>query len=207
MSHATDSSPKPVDHYHHGNLRHAILKTALEMIESSGMAALTLRAVSAKLGVSHAAPVYHFPTRAHLLAGLAEEGFRVFADALSAAAEGEASGRLLRVGKAYLDFASRHPQHYQVMFGSELSTLGVRPPGLVAESTRALEVLIASSGDRASPGPLGKKALLAWGLVHGLVLLRQGPFLCITPEDAIRVEATMVEALELFVPLLQSTVL
>ncbi len=45
--------------YHHGNLRSALLLTALEILEKQGLASLSLRKVAAAIGVSHAAPAHH----------------------------------------------------------------------------------------------------------------------------------------------------
>ena len=162
---AVDARKKPEGRYHHGDLRNALLASALEIVEQSGFDALTLRAVALRLGVSHAAPVYHFPTKADLVGALAEEGFRLFADALESAAHGERTDRLMRVGRAYLEFARCHPNHYSIMFGPELSAILVPTPGFLAESNRALGVLIETSGDRPSPFPLGERALFVWSVV------------------------------------------
>ena len=42
--------------YHHGDLREALVRAGRDILESEGMAALTLRACARKAGVSHAAP-------------------------------------------------------------------------------------------------------------------------------------------------------
>ncbi|MGB0693864.1 MAG: TetR/AcrR family transcriptional regulator, partial [Pseudomonadales bacterium] len=46
--------------YHHGNLRAEIVQRAVEVIDSEGIEALTLRGVARDLGVSHGAPNRHF---------------------------------------------------------------------------------------------------------------------------------------------------
>ena len=42
--------------YHHGDLRNALLNAARAILEEESLAALSLRAVARKAGVSHAAP-------------------------------------------------------------------------------------------------------------------------------------------------------
>lgn len=196
---------KPEGQYHHGDLKKALLAAALDIVESSGVEALTLRAVAAKLGVSHAAPVYHFRTKADLVSALAEQGFQLFADALEASAEGPDEGRLLRVGRAYLSFARQHPNHYRVMFGPELVGLVVPSAGFSAASERALSVLRLSAGDPPEAGWLGERALFAWSLVHGLVTLRTGPLLCNLPADQTQaLEDLMARTLSLVVPVLNA---
>ena len=61
--------------YHHGNLREALVAAALDLLESEGLEALSLRKVAAQVGVSHAAPGHHFPTLRDLLTSLASVGF------------------------------------------------------------------------------------------------------------------------------------
>jgi len=149
------------------------MTTALDLLESDGWHALTLRAVAARLGVSHAAPVYHFPTKNDLLLALAEEGFRLLADQLEAA-RGDPGERLAAVGQAYLDFAARHRQHFRLMFGPELPRLGYDHPGYVAASERAFAVLVDVAGEGRASG-VGEATLYAWSLVHGLAMLAAGP--------------------------------
>ena len=175
---------KPLGRYHHGELRRALIDTALEIVETEGLEALTLRAVAHRLGVSHAAPIYHFPTKADLILALAEEGFRLFADSLESALEGSLEGGVERVGQAYMAFALGHPNHYRVMFGLELTTIRGMPESFRAESERAFTVLAKISDDLNAPGGLGLRSLYLWSLVHGLVMLKLGPLRSrVAPEE------------------------
>jgi len=61
--------------YHHGDLRNALLETAVELIREQGFEAFTLREVARRAKVSHAAPYRHFRDKADLAAAIAEEGF------------------------------------------------------------------------------------------------------------------------------------
>src|SRR6266536_5182875 len=70
--------------YHHGDLRRALLVAAVEVIEESGPAALSLRDLARRAGVSHAAPQHHFGDKAGLLTAVAAEGYRRLATALEA---------------------------------------------------------------------------------------------------------------------------
>ena len=73
--------------YHHGNLRPALISAAIGEIEESGPAAMSLRAVARRAGVTHAAATYHFGDRAGLLTAVAAEGYRLLAEALHGAQE------------------------------------------------------------------------------------------------------------------------
>src|SRR5256885_17125811 len=61
-------------HYHHGNLREALVEAALALVEERGSPEFTLREVARRAGVTHAAPQRHFEDRAALVAADAEEG-------------------------------------------------------------------------------------------------------------------------------------
>lgn len=164
--------------YHHGDLRRALIDTALQMIEQEGVAAVTTRALARRLGVSHAAPAHHFRDREALLVEVATEGFRAFADALEAAAGGrdDPEDRLAAIGRAYVRFACAHPSHVQVMFGRDLNQGRPQPAALDQESERAYGVLIGAVEAlvAARPGPHAPPDELAfgfWALVHGMAAL------------------------------------
>jgi len=61
--------------YHHGDLRAAVLSAAWELIESQGVARLSVREAARRAGVSHHAPYRHFADRDALLDALVIEGF------------------------------------------------------------------------------------------------------------------------------------
>ena len=46
--------------YHHGNLREALLDTAIEQLQKVGVENLSLRALARAVGVSQTAPYRHF---------------------------------------------------------------------------------------------------------------------------------------------------
>ncbi|MBK8802144.1 MAG: helix-turn-helix transcriptional regulator [Fibrobacteres bacterium] len=48
---------------YHGDLRQALVRAGLEILEQGGIAALTLREAARRISVSHAAPYHHFPDR------------------------------------------------------------------------------------------------------------------------------------------------
>ena len=68
--------------YHHGDLRRAIIETALDMLRTEKDWQFTLREVARRAGVSHAAPYKHFPDRTALLVELAMIGFDRLREAL-----------------------------------------------------------------------------------------------------------------------------
>src|SRR6202000_146589 len=73
--------------YHHGDLRNGLLESARAILEEESLAALTLRAVARRAGVSHAAPYRHFPNHEALLVELSVEGFDELREAIADAAK------------------------------------------------------------------------------------------------------------------------
>src|SRR4051812_1871971 len=98
--------------YHHGDLRRAVLDGALAAIEADGPAALSLRDIARRAGVSHAAPAHHFGDKAGVLTAIATEGYGVLAESLRQA--NEDGGALVDGGSAYVRFAVTHRAHFEV---------------------------------------------------------------------------------------------
>jgi AcrR family transcriptional regulator len=164
--------PKPAGRWHHGDLRRALVETALALLEERGVDALTVRELARRLGVSHAAPGHHFPDKLALLAAVAAEGYRRFGASLEAAAQGATAPgeRLGRIGMAYVRFALDHPATFRIMFGREMADCADMPEELRAASAAAYAVLERTVAEVAG-GPSPLHALAAWSLVHGAALL------------------------------------
>ena len=175
--------------YHHGNLKPALLRAALELIAEVGPAAFTLREVARRAGISHNAPYRHFRDKDELLAAVATEGFERLADALGTPERAirprhpaPALRRFQASGLAYVRFAWRSPEHLLVMFDWPLTQ--DRYPELSAASSRAEAVLVGLVEGAQREGSLARGdphalASIAWSLVHGvakLAIARRLPF-------------------------------
>jgi AcrR family transcriptional regulator len=156
--------------YHHGDLPRALLEAALQAIAEVGPAAVSLRDLARRTGVSHAAPAHHFGDKAGLLTAVATDGFRRLAATLGETYE--ASGSFLEVGVAYVRFAVTHRAHFEVMFRPEL--YHTDDPELIRAREQARALLYPPAAEAAnSPNGGGdlRAAVAAWSLVHGLATL------------------------------------
>jgi AcrR family transcriptional regulator len=108
------------DGYHHGDLRAALLKSEEEIIRGSGVEGLTLRACARRAGVSHGAPAHHFGNIAGLLTEFEVEGFDRLTEAMGPLKMKDADDELQPAGLGYIQFAMRWPEHFRVMWRSEL---------------------------------------------------------------------------------------
>ncbi|MFJ7238851.1 TetR/AcrR family transcriptional regulator [Streptomyces olivaceus] len=147
--------------YHHGDLRRAVLTAALDVIATEGPAALSLRDLARRAGVSHAAPAHHFKDRAGLLTAIATEGYGFLSAAL-----GEAED-LRDLGVRYVGFAAAHPAHFQIMFRPEL----LRPDDseLLAARRQTRSMLRTAVEGRGEDPAVSFMA--AWSMAHGFATL------------------------------------
>ena len=164
--------------YHHGNLREALVRAALDLIAKKGPAGFTFADAARWAGVSAAAPYRHFRDRDALIADVAKRGFELFEAALSHAwDEGrpEAYRAFENVGRAYLAFARNEPAHYSAMF--EAGVPLDADPGLREAAARALDVLRRASEALSARMPADKRppasmmSLHIWALSHGVASL------------------------------------
>ncbi|MFG3638689.1 TetR/AcrR family transcriptional regulator [Micromonospora sp. NPDC047762] len=153
--------------YHHGDLRRALLAAALEVVGEVGPAALSLRDLARRAGVSHAAPAHHFGDKAGLLTALAAQGFDLLAETLTAADDD-----LLEAGVAYVDFAVTHRAYFEVMFRPELYRAD--DAQLTAARSRAGAALrsgVAALSNGGAPSDTDRDSLAAWSIAHGFATL------------------------------------
>jgi AcrR family transcriptional regulator len=164
--------------YHHGNLKEALVRAALELIAEKGPAGFTFADAARWAGVSPAAPYRHFRDRDALIADVARRGFEEFTGVLQAAwndGRPDAMTALDRLGKAYLDFAKREQAYYSAMFEAgvapdsdpQLREGGERAFGVLRMAAEKLVVLMPPQGRP----PALMVALHIWSVTHGIASL------------------------------------
>ena len=128
--------------YHHGNLKEALMRAAIELIAEKGPGGFTFADAARWAGVSAAAPYRHYRDRDALLSDVARRGFEMFEQRLLKAWD---EGRpkpitaFERTGKAYLAFAREEPAFYSAMFEAGIPLDAT--PELRAAGDRAFAVL------------------------------------------------------------------
>ena len=164
--------------YHHGNLREALIRAALNLIGEKGPAGFTFADAARAAGVSSAAPYRHFRDRDALLADVAKRGFELFAAALEKAWNNGQPNPYVAfeaVGRAYLAFARKEPAHYSAMF--EAGVALDADPGLQKASDEAFGVLRRASEALCAHLPKDGRppalmmSLHVWALAHGIASL------------------------------------
>ena len=164
--------------YHHGNLKSALVDSALRLIEEKGPTGFTLSEAAKGADVTPAAVYRHFAGREELIAEAARQGFEMFADLMEHAHDAggpSALARLEATGRAYLAFARKFPGHYIAMFESGVSIN--RSAAVAAPARRAFAVLERAAGEvtahlppeRRPPAQMVSSHI--WAMSHGVVEL------------------------------------
>ncbi len=179
--------------YHHGDLRRAILESALQLISKAGVEKLSLREVARELGVTTAAPYHHFKDREALLVQIAIQGYEKLLARLeeARAATKPSQLELETESRAYLSFAHQNPALYSVMFSNEVASK-TEYPDLRSTADRCFYLVCASvAKSRELPKKkIPKVALCTWSMLHGFAMLDQSNFL---EEDRAEQERIAVE--------------
>ena len=191
--------------YHHGDLRRALIDAAVELIAERGLEATTLREITRRAGVSHAAPYHHFADRNALLEAAAIESFEQLATHLRTAAHrarGDGSARVRAVIVAYARFALDRRARWRLLIEPELVT---GPAGTeVARAAQEVHDAVAATVRSAiGEGSIRRDAdpetmaIAAWSSMHGLTTLATGGLLggTVTPSRADRAARAVADAL------------
>lgn len=163
--------------YHHGDLRRAVLDTAMDMLVQDGNWQFTLREVARRAGVSHAAPYKHFADKTALLTELALMGFERLEQALRLAAtggDGGIGGAFAAMARAYLGFGLANPALYRLMFGAEVARangLHREPRAMAAFDLLGDLLRRGQAAGRIIAGPVPGLAGACWAQLHGLTML------------------------------------
>jgi AcrR family transcriptional regulator len=170
-------------------LREALIEAATELLaELEDAEALSVRAVTARVGVTPTALYLHFADKDELLETVKDRCFGELRSHVRAAedqAGPDPRAQLEQMCEAYVRFAAEHPGHYRVLFYTrrrrqlEWSDAGREAFG---DLVRAVERCLLAGRD---PSPV---ALMVWAGLHGYVGLRaiSGHFLL--PDPATNIE-------------------
>ena len=162
------------------SLRHQFIEVSRDLYITEGLQGLSMRKVAAKCGVTATAIYKHFKDKDHLIAAMAEEGFKLLEHELMKALTGKtAAERFQLTAKGYMSFALKQPAYYQLIFMSTARDFGFNQA--FENSRNKLSPSFLFLIDRMREGreaglfpPLDPLELAAhfWSLFHGLVSLQ-----------------------------------
>jgi AcrR family transcriptional regulator len=191
-----------VSTYHHGNLREALIATAVDLAREKGADGVVLREVARRTGVSHNAAYRHFADRDALLAQVARAGLQELGAAMEdrlrvrggGTAAARARRRLREIGRAYVHFALAEPGLFGVAFDCQPADMPL-DEGPYVLLGKVLDELVAA-GAMDETYRAGAETV-CWSAVHGFALLHLDGPLRDVPEREREVELErMLDLLE-----------
>ena len=178
MSTKTPPARKGPNSYHHGDLREALITTAMEMVEQQGAEVVTFSALAKELGVSQAAPYRHFSDRDALLTILATKGFLAFTDTFrTALAVKSRKSKLRQLVHAHLKFGTQRSGVYRLMFESHYLHDAVIGSGLQQAVDENFNLLLETLGPTPNTDTRDRIAIKLTVAVHGVVMFAEHGFL------------------------------
>jgi len=132
--------------------RERIIEAALHVLETEGVAALTIRRIATDIEYSAPVVYQHFASKDALVLELVAHGHRLMLTRFRQAAEEPViDRRMMRIASEYVRFAGEHPHLYEVMNGTVVDA---------DERRHAAEPAIA----------VVKELLATWSDAHDVVL-------------------------------------
>ena len=140
-----------------------------------------MRKLAARIGYTATAIYFHFPDKEALLVELVDSQFKGLRRAFDRIQDmADPRERLRRMGRAYLDFALRHPDHYRFMFlNPALKQLPIGESFDRADPAQdgyaLLRLTLAQARDagqlRVGYTDVEQAAQIIWSSIHGLAAL------------------------------------
>lgn len=158
----------------------SILTAARALLDKEGIAAVAMRPIAERVGVTPMAIYRHYADRASLLSAIANEGFHDLAMRVrTLQLKGDVERRLMQVGDVFLDTALQFPHLYELMFLVPREGARVYPAdfkaGLSPTFNPTVNILVEAmkAGELRPDDPI-EIAFEFSALLHGLVVLYLG---------------------------------
>lgn len=189
-------------------LGESIKEAAWNLISKDGASSLSLRAIARELQITAPAIYNYFPNRDALVTTLIIDAFTSFGDsqleANNAVPKEDIPARMHAIGRSYRQWALKHPQHYQLIFGTPIPGYIMPREQIMPSGARSLRALVSIIDELRSKNKLNVQglpeikpvgniefavwqqyggrvdilcvsvAILIWSRVHGLVSLELG---------------------------------
>jgi AcrR family transcriptional regulator len=190
------SDPSRTTGYHHGDLHEALLVAGQDVLRERGLQGFTLRECARRAGVSHAAPKHHFGNARGFLTEIAARGFNQLVTTLRSHLEDandDLDAQFLATSTAYAEFAASYPEHFRIMFRSDLLDTDSKTLTSAARATFTIltnvirrqrgepDIAAEALMDNIKSEALLNDILLGWCHVHGYAHLRMEGQLAMIP--------------------------
>lgn len=159
--------------------KNKILRAASELFLEGGIAALSVRAISKKAGMSTIGIYSHFQGKQGILDSLYIEGFEMVSQGMDVLDE-KTSGKqaIMQATHNYLELAESHEAHYRLIFGETDSDYSPGDKARTAGAKAFYRLTIVVSTLLPTSLTLEQKqeaAMQIWSVIHGYVNLTHHP--------------------------------
>ncbi|MBX7231120.1 MAG: TetR/AcrR family transcriptional regulator [Bdellovibrionales bacterium] len=161
------NKPRP---YHHGDLHAKSIAQGKSLLKKKGLNGWSLRNIAKNLGVSHVALYRHFSSREDLLAEIAAQIF----NELTLKFSDPSVSSFSRCGQIYIEFATQHPQLFDLIWTPQLLSFGNENLKIAANQFLEISRLIFSKDEVTKKQNHELTSLLflkKWTQTHGLAHL------------------------------------
>lgn len=169
------AKPKRTAGQKHGDLRMALLREGLTLLDIHGVEGVTIRAVARNAGVAHSAPANHFPTRRAMLTAIAAIVFADLADLTTESITGltdKPEQGIQAFAETCFQFAFDSPNRYQLLWQRQL--INQDEPALAKEMERVYSALLSLlQQDQINHRvDIETDAIAIWSMIHGYISMR-----------------------------------
>ena len=172
----------PNPNYHHGDLKAALIRTGLQLLDQEGYEGFSLRKVAKACNVSQTAPYRHFKNKEELIAAITVEALRAFNDTLEQAVKlhpEQPKKQLTEMGVAYIKFFVENPEYLRLLFLNNFKDkmqLFYQCDQYVPDAKDPFQTFydtLVRYADAYPEQTIDRSELLlySWGLVHGIAIL------------------------------------
>jgi AcrR family transcriptional regulator len=157
-----------------------LLAAARELLDKDGLAAVAMRPVAERVGITPMAIYRHYADRASLLNAIADQGFHELASRVQALRlKGDVEQQLLQVANVFLDAALKFPNLYQLMFLARREGARIYPADFKAGNSPTFNPTVKILESAMRTGQLRRDDPVEIGfelsaLSHGLIVLYLG---------------------------------
>ncbi|MEU8134796.1 TetR/AcrR family transcriptional regulator [Streptodolium elevatio] len=142
-----------------GERAQQIVDAALEILESDGREAMSMRGIAERVGIRAPSLYKHFPDKAAVEVALMTVGFEAAADVLEAAEAQDPT--VVSIALAHRRFALDRPHLYRLTTNQPLPREAL-PEGLEARAAGPITRVVGGDPDLARA---------AWAFAHGMIML------------------------------------
>lgn len=166
--------------YHHGFLEKDLIEKGLQLLNSVGLEAFSLRKVADMCGVSHAAPYRHFKNKEELIYAITMSVSNEFTLSINeslAENEGDYRKQIIAVSKLYVKFMVENPEHFRFIFMTDHHNPIVIKNGQFIRADRWIVSILKNlfiglrKNENTDDNGWSMDALTIWSLIHGFTAM------------------------------------